>query len=331
MRTDLFQEARRRIGKRRMDQQLALSARLDEIKEKIPEVIEVRRKLAMTSVEVSKLILQKNTDIKAGMEKLENINLTLQAREKQLLTEGGYPAGYLELQYTCPLCKDTGFVDGRRCRCLLEEMQRLEVEELNRSSPLQKSRFEGFDLSFYPDETDPTTRQNYRAWMGRVFRYCQQYAADFRPDSPGIFMYGTTGLGKTHLSLSIAGEAARKGYSVAYGTAQDLLRQIENEHFGRTENAGTLDTLLSADLLVLDDLGAEFTTPFTLSVIYNILNNRVAAGKPTIISSNLSAKELYDKYSERIVSRLYTQFVQMRFIGKDVRQLKQQRAMEKRT
>ena len=330
MRGDLFQEAKRRIDRRRMNQQLALSARLEEIREKIPEVIEVRRKLAMTSAEVSKLILQKSTDFAAGIARIEEVNLDLQAREKKLLQEGGYPEDYLEMQYDCPLCRDTGFVDGRRCRCLQEEMQRLAVEDLNRSSPLQASRFEDFDLSYYPDVVDPETGRNPRVVMERYYRYCKQYADNFRPDSQGIFMYGNTGLGKTHLSLAIAGVVAAKGYSVAYGTAQDLLRRIENEHFGRAEDAGTLDTLLSSDLLVLDDLGAEFTTPFSLSVVYNILNTRIAASRPMIISSNLSAKEFYDKYAERIVSRLFTQLVSMQFIGRDVRQLRRQREVERR-
>ena len=330
MRGDLFQEAKRRIDRRRMNQQLALSARLEEIREKTPEVIEVRRKLAMTSAEVSKLILQKSTDIAAGIARIEEVNLDLQAREKKLLQEGGYPEDYLEMRYDCPLCKDTGFVDGRRCRCLQEEMQRLAVEDLNRSSPLQASRFEDFDLSFYPDQIDPKTGQNPRLVMARVLRYCQQYAEGFRPDSPGIFMFGATGLGKTHLSLAIAGVVAAKGYSVAYGSVQDLLRRIENEHFGRAEDAGTLDTLLSADLLILDDLGTEFDSPFSRSTIYNILNNRISASKPLILSTNLLPEEIEGKYTPRIVSRLFTQLVQMRFIGRDVRQLRRQREVERR-
>ena len=166
--------------------------------------------------------------------------------------------------------------------------------------------------------------------MARVLRYCQQYAEGFRPDSPGIFMFGATGLGKTHLSLAIAGVVAAKGYSVAYGSVQDLLRRIENEHFGRAEDAGTLDTLLSADLLILDDLGTEFDSPFSRSTIYNILNNRISASKPLILSTNLLPEEIEGKYTPRIVSRLFTQLVQMRFIGRDVRQLRRQREVERR-
>lgn len=325
MGNEIFQEAKRRIDRRRMNQQVALSARLEEIQAKVPEVVQVRRRLAMTSAEISKLILQKNTDIKAGIAQIEKVNLELQQREKDLLRQNGYPEDYLEIRYDCPLCKDTGFVDGRRCACLQEEIQRLSVERLNRNFPLEKSGFDSFDLSFYPNETDPKTGQNPYVQMQRILRYCKQYADNFTSNNPSIFMTGETGLGKTHLSLAIAGKAAAKGYNVVYGSAQDLLRRIENEHFGRKEDQNTLETILDADLLILDDLGAEFGSGFSQSIVYNILNSRLSSGRPIIISTNLKAGELEEKYAQRVVSRLFTQLVQMRFIGKDVRQLKRQR------
>ena len=325
MRSDIFQEAKRRIDRRRMEHLTEQSRRMDEIAENLPEVSRIQRQLAMTSAEICKLILQKGEDLQAGIARIEKVNLDLQAREKELMTAAGYPADYLELTYTCPLCNDTGFVNGVRCRCLKEEMQRLSVAELNASSPLTKSRFEDFDLSFYPDTVDPATGQNPRLFMEKVLRYCRQYAEIFTSQSPGIFMYGETGLGKTHLSLAIAGKAAEKGYTVIYGSAQDLLRKVENEHFGRAENERTLDMMLEADLLVLDDLGAEFSSSFSQSVVYNLLNSRIASGKPMIVSSNLTIQEFNEKYSRRIVSRLFSQLVQIRFIGRDVRQLKRQR------
>lgn len=100
---------------------------------------------------------------------------------------------------------------------------------------------------------------------------------------------------------------------------------------GRAEDAGTLDTLLSADLLILVDLGDRVLTAlFSRSTIYNILNNRISASKPLILSTNLLPEEIEGKYTPRIVSRLFTQLVQMRFIGRDVRQLRRQREVERR-
>lgn len=325
---DIFQQAKRRIDRRRLEQMAAQSRRMDEIAEKIPEVMEIRRKLAMTSAEISKVILQRKTNLAEGLARIEEVNLRLQQRERELMQQAGYPVDYLEMQYTCPKCRDTGFVDGVRCECLKAEMRRLSVEQLNASSPFQECSFEDFDLSFYPDVIDPQSGQNPRLVMTRVFNFCRNYAEKFNPHSQGLFMFGQTGLGKTHLSRAIAGVVAAKGYNVVCGSAQDLLRRIENEHFRRTEDDGTLDRILEADLLVLDDLGAEFSSSFTQSVVYNILNSRISAERPLIVTSNLTVQEFHEKYAHRIVSRLFSQLVQVRFIGNDVRQLKSQRKSE---
>lgn len=330
MRTDIFQEAKRRIDRKRMNQEVALSSRLDEIRDRVPEIIRIRQKLAMTGAEVSKLILSRSTDLASGIARIERENLALQQQEKDLLKANGYPENYLELQYSCPFCKDSGFTDNGRCICLNEEIKRLQIEALNDALPRNRGSFDDFDLSYYPDQIDPATGQNPRVIMQRVIRYCKQYAEEFRPDNPSLFMAGETGLGKTHLSLAIAAVVAAKGYSVVFGSAQDLLRRVENEHFGRCENKNTLDTMLQADLLILDDLGSEFSSGFTQSIVYNIVSGRLSEGKPVIISTNLKAQELEDKYAQRIVSRLFTQFVQIRFIGRDVRQLKRQREMARR-
>ena len=325
---DIFQQAKRRIDRRRLEQMAAQSRRMDEIAEKIPEVMEIRRKLAMTSAETSKVILQRKTNLAEGLARIEEVNLRLQQRERELMQQAGYPVDYLEMQYTCPKCRDTGFVDGVRCECLKAEMRRLSVEQLNASSPFQECSFEDFDLSFYPDVIDPQSGQNPRFVMTRVFNFCRNYAEKFNPHSQGLFMFGQTGLGKTHLSRAIAGVVAAKGYNVVCGSAQDLLRRIENEHFRRTEDDGTLDRILEADLLVLDDLGAEFSSSFTQSVVYNILNSRISAERPLIVTSNLTVQEFNDKYAHRIVSRLFSQLIQVRFIGNDVRQLKSLRKPE---
>ena len=181
--------------------------------------------------------------------------------------------------------------------------------------------FSTFDLRYYPAEMDPALRTSPREQMGKVLDFCKHYAAAFTTESRGLFFSGPTGLGKTHLSLAIAREVIGKGYGAAYGSAQNFLMAIEEERFGRERSRQTLDQLLEADLLVLDDLGTEFTSAFTLSTVYNLLNTRK---KPTIISSNLTVKELQEKYSQRVVSRLFSQFTYLRFVGKDIRQLRSQ-------
>ncbi len=98
------------------------------------------------------------------------------------------------------------------------------------------------------------------------------------------------------------------------------------EHFGRGgSNDDTLDTLLSCDLLILDDLGTEFHKQFYQSTVYNIINTRMNRDLPTIISTNLNHNEISALYDERITSRIYTTYTCLHFVGQDVRVLKKSR------
>jgi len=126
-----------------------------------------------------------------------------------------------------------------------------------------------------------------REKMRTVYSNCRAYADKFHENSPSLFFIGKTGLGKTFLSACIANELIQKGYSVIFASLLKLLRQIEDEHFGRATGQ-TLDIIENADLVILDDLGSEFQTSFTDSVIYEIINERINLGRPTIISTNLT-------------------------------------------
>lgn len=297
--------------------------RTAEIAVKVPEISALQNELTGTNVKLAKIILEHQGNAKQLIEELRVRNLEAQGMLGKLLKANGYPADYLSVHFNCPKCEDTGFINGIRCDCLNEVIRNLSVEELNSVSPLQLCDFSSFDLNYFSDRQDPSLGIIPRETMSRIVSYCKRYAETFSPASQSIMMMGATGLGKTHLSLSIAKQVIMKGYHVLYCTAQDILRKIEREHFSRNVvEDETLQTVLDADLLILDDLGAEYATPFHVSTVYNIVNTRMNFGKPTIINSNLTSQELEERYSERIVSRLLTQFTYLRFVGEDVRQLK---------
>lgn len=311
-------QAKRLIDRRHADARSALDSRTEEIRAKAPEIIALKRELAQTSIKLSKIILGGGDNVPAMLDDLKQRNLYIQSRIREMLQEVGYPPDYLTLKPSCDLCQDTGFVGNQKCECLLRAARSIGTEKLNRMSPLSLCGFEGFRLEYYPDKPDGTG-QNPREVMRKILSYCQQYAADFNENSGSIFMLGDTGLGKTHLSLAIASKVIDKGYNVLYGCGQDFLHSIENEHFGRVQDSDTLGAILQADLLILDDLGAEYGTEFYVSTIYNIVNTRLNTGRPTIISSNLTVKEIEKKYNRRIVSRLFSSYTCLRFVGNDVR------------
>ena len=262
----------------------------------------------------------------ALIEAQKNRNLAAQQEIQALLRKNGLSPDYLETKYTCPICEDTGAADGRLCVCQIETLKRLAFEEAGKKSPLKFCRFEDFRLDYYDDAYDKKYKCSPRERMETILRFCEEYAAEFDIGSAqSILMYGETGLGKTHLSLAIAGAVIEKGYHVLYNSAQNIFNELQRERFGKAETNGQYEAmLLECDLLVMDDLGAEFSTQFTNAALYNIINTRINHALPTIISTNLNFKELEERYTRRISSRLIGEYAALCFIGADVRQLKNQ-------
>ncbi|MBR5089022.1 MAG: ATP-binding protein [Ruminiclostridium sp.] len=295
--------------------------RLSEIKQKFPEIAEYRSKLAGTSARLLMMIAGEDENIKAKLTALEKENLALQDEIRKSLVSHGYPADYLDPIYDCKMCRDTGVVNGKRCVCFMNEVRKAASDEINRSSPLKLCRFEDFSLMYYDDNTVTPYGATARKIMEYNLTVCREYADNFHIPYNGLILRGKTGLGKTHLSLSIASVVLDKGYSVIYSSAPDLFRTIEREHFNRAaENTDTLGAVIRADLLVLDDLGAELDNKsgFYSHTLYNIINDRNNASLPTIISTNLENKEIETRYEERTYSRLST-MESLIFTGSDVR------------
>ncbi len=312
-----FDIAMNKLEQRRTYNASLLQHRHREICDKLPQYAEYERMLAETSGKLISLMLGAGEDAPKHLKQLEEGNLALQQRMKELLTEAGYPEDYLQPIYTCPVCQDKGIADNKWCECFNKLMLNAAAEEMNDVSPLKLSSFASFDLGYYSDEADKNMGISPREVMRRNLAYCMDYAKDFTTDSDSIYMSGCTGLGKTHLSLAIADAVIHKGNSVIYGSTPELLRQLEREYFGRADT-DTMASLTRCDLLILDDLGAENEKPVYTSLLYELINSRISRGLPMIISSNLSVNELRQRYQDRICSRIIS-FETLVFIGQDVR------------
>lgn len=319
---NIYIKAKQEMAKRKANAENDQKMRHDEACLKLPELLEIEREMSKTGAEAVKAIGM-GANAEKYIQMLSQQNLKAQERRERLLTENGYPADYLETKYTCEKCHDTGLCGEYICECYNKLVKSLAFEELSRSSPMKLSTFESFRTDYYPEKLDPSTGVVPKEHMTNIYEFCRLYAKKFTTQSRSLLMYGKTGLGKTHLSLAIAGEAVKKGYAVVYDSTPNIMNRLEREHFGRnTSDEDTLEMLSTCDLLILDDLGAEFQTSFTVSCLYNIVNNRLLSGLPTIISTNLSPKELEEKYTQRIASRFVGTYVSLGFCGSDIRQLK---------
>lgn len=317
---EIYDKADETLSRRRQKAFYDAERRREIIYKKIPRVREIEQQLTHTGLSAAKAVIS-GSDTKTELIKLRDENLKLQGELKTILNQNGYKLEDLEEQYKCAVCKDRGYIDGKRCGCMKVLLRDIAFKELNALSPLSLSSFETFNLKYYSDRPDnngnvPRTR------LEKIYNFCRNYAENFSGIDKSIFMEGGTGLGKTHLSLAIAGRVIERGYGVIYCSVPNILAVIEKEHFSRGGERSTLRHLENCDLLILDDLGTEFSTNFTVTSIYNLINTRIAREKATILNTNLSLFEIKKIYSERLVSRLIGEQIYFQFIGDDVRIIK---------
>lgn len=293
--------------------------------EQIPRLKEIEQELASAIPEVTRAILAGNSE--AEIDRIRRNNLRLQEEMAALLHKAGYAQDNFEPQYTCPRCEDTGYADGRICDCYRLLLKEEACRRLSGLSPMKLTDFDDMQLGYYDDRVDERLGVSAREQMQGIITYCREYAAAFTPNAQSLLLQGATGTGKTHLSLAIAKAVTEQGHGVVYSSIQPLLRKLESEHFGRAEGDSE-EQLIACDLLVLDDLGMEFDSPFYRACLYNIINGRLLEGKPTIISTNLSFSAIAQRYGDQIASRINGGFEPLLCVGKDIRQLRRRRAME---
>ena len=244
-----------------------------------------------------------------------------------LLASSGRPADALEPHFTCKKCQDTGTFEGHTCICVHKLMQKLRREEIERLSSLSISSFDTMELRYYPNTMDDKLGEPVRSYMGGLLAELRAYAEEFDRSSESLMLFGNAGLGKTHAALAIAGIVLEKDFDVIYVSSPDFFSKLEALHFGADpggEEETLLQTAAGADLLILDDLGTEFNSSFFLSTLYSLLNNRLGAHLPTIVTTNITDGALLEKlYTEKISSRL-SAFVPCLFAGQDIRSQKAQ-------
>ena len=311
--TQTVSSANDTLARRRQANTNLFMRRQQEVFAKLPQIEDMGYEITALGADFAMAKMAKNEERAA---QLKQQMLELEQNKKTMLVENGFAADYLDPVYTCALCQDKGFVNGKICSCLKQEIIKQRQSMLTSLSPAPKTTFEQFSLEYYPDITDEQGI-NPRRQMQQIFNYCIKYAESFNRSRRSILMLGSSGLGKTHLSCAIADECIKKGFVVMYASSQSMFEQFENNRYD-TQNI--LADILDCDLFILDDLGTEYMTAHGLSILYNIINTRMLNGAPCIFSTNLtSQKALTAKYGEKIVSRLLGSCDTLFFVGEDIR------------
>lgn len=280
----------------------------------IPGYRDLDDSVAALSVAQGKKLLSGDED---AMEDLRDILAELSGRKAQLLEDAGLPADYLEPVYECPDCKDTGYIDGQKCHCFKQAMITLLYEQSNIQEMLRTENFHSLSYEYYEGE-DLSRFKN-------AVKTCQNFIKNFNSDYHNLFFYGTVGTGKSFLSGCVAKELIESGHSVIYFSATglfDLLSKNSFDYKNRDELRDTYADLYQCDLLIIDDLGTELTNQFVTSQLFALLNERHMSKKATIISTNLSLEELRNRYSDRIFSRITSNYEICKLSGQDIRMYK---------
>jgi len=318
---EVLRRAKARLAEARQEQQETYEAHLQEAYARYPRLQEIDRQLRGTMAQVVAAAFRKGEDPSAAIASIKEQNLALQRERDWILDASELDGDFLDNTPICDTCGGTGYVGSAMCECLRELCRQEQKKELSSLIGTGKERFSSFRLDYYSDRYDAEIGASPRQLMEGALHYCKNYALSFSVQSPSLLFSGSTGLGKTFLSGCIARTVADRGFSVVYDTAIQMISDFESDKFGDSteETRQNLNRYTTCDLLIVDDLGTEMVTQFTISALYNVLNTRLIRGLPTIVSTNLNSEGIRSRYSPQIYSRLLGSFELILFYGEDVR------------
>ena len=289
-------------------------ARRSELYEKIPEVWRLDGMLAKTGMEIMDAIMG-GEDAMEALDKIRVKNERLLRERAELLRAHGYDPSYSDVRYECEKCGDSGFVDLKMCDCMKKELIKAGYESSGLGALIRTQSFDNFSLDYYGAKADNVAKA-----VGLLRRFAEGFDDDTYVN---FLLIGGTGLGKTHLSTSVAKTVIDRGNDVLYVTALEMIRDFEDKRFG--DGSGVRNDLwryTDVQLLIIDDLGTEVNNQFTISCLYDVINHRINHRKSTFINTNLSYRELEARYSDRITSRLLGEYRPIVLEGTDIRKQK---------
>lgn len=323
----------REYDKKQLENRRILQEKQDAIYEAIPSIKELDNEMARNAVKATKLTLLGDEH---ALEELKTLNHELSEDKKALLLAHNYPVDYLTLTYSCPDCKDTGYITNEtwqdedhvllsknKCHCFKQKIVDLLYTQSGLRQAIERENFSTFSYDYF-DHTyvDPSEGITSYDNIVYVVNTCHSFIQEFDSSFQNILFYGTPGVGKTFLTNCIAKELLNSAHTVIYLTSFQLFEILEKHKFSKGEDYAIEEQfqgIFDCDLLIIDDLGTEVTNTFINSQLYLCINERQLSEKSTIISTNLSLDDLRTQYSERIFSRIVNDYNILKLFGDDIR------------
>ena len=294
--------------------------RVKEVYRRIPQIRQLEDAMSSQAVACARRLLDGD---ERARQRLKDQLEDLREQKAVLLAAYGYDPDYMEMRYHCPECQDTGYVDGKKCRCFKKEEITLLYAQSNIQEILRRENFSAFTFQYYDNrEVIPQIGMTVADYMKQVYAWCREYVEGFASKGGNLIFTGSTGVGKTFLTNCIAKELIDRYQSVIYLSSNDLFDIFSKNKFHHDAEADMQDMyqyILDCDLLIIDDLGTELNNSFVSSQLFYCINERLIRKKGTIISTNLSMDMLRDTYSDRISSRIISQYSIIPLYGGDIR------------
>lgn len=318
--------------KTRLANKRTLQERKQLIYTLIPRIEEIDRMSAVSYLQAARLRVMGQDSDKTLTENTRLENRRLSDEKRRLLKSAGYPGDYLEPIYTCAKCYDTGYVDGHKCSCFIDKIVDALYLQSNLKNILAKENFSTFSMDYYSREIPEHRQYSPYENISNILGHSKNFIHEFEIKSSGrgnLLIYGETGLGKTFLTNCIAKELLDSGHSVLYLSAGELFESVLAGYLmnQKLELEDLYRYIYNSELLIIDDLGTELTNNFVLSQLFEIINKRDTSGLSTLISTNLTMKQLRDRYSERIMSRIIANYTVFNIYGDNIRYQKRRNAI----
>ncbi len=312
---EVMREARVRLKAQRRERELLADRQRQEAYGAQPRLRTLDLQLRSTVAQVMASAFQKRENPQQALDEAKRVNLAAQAERNRLLAQLHIP-DYLDTDAPCPHCGGTGWAGQTLCDCLRTLCRQVQREQFANLPGPNIPGFDSFRTDLYSAQPDEKYGVSSRTQMAKTRSYCENWVQHFRRGSPSLLLTGGTGLGKTLLSACIGRSLTEGDVGVSYVRAGELLRDYESAQFGNSERPVKYE---EAELLILDDLGTEMSTQFTNATLYSLLDGRLLAGHPTVISTNLPAEVLQQRYPPQLISRLLGQYETLIFFGRDLR------------
>lgn len=297
--------------KKQRKSRLNLEKNTQLVYDKIPAYEELDRQVSQTSIAQGRKLLSGDTNALADLKiKLRELS----EQRAKLLKDYGFPSDFLTAKYECMQCQDTGYIENRKCNCFRQAEIELIYEQSNIKNLLKTDNFSNLSYDYYDGEDLER--------FTKAVKECQNFIKTFDSGYHNLFFYGTVGTGKSFLSSCIAKELIEQGKLVIYFSSSQLFDVLSKSTFDKESKeaaSGIYEDIYECDLLIIDDLGTELTNAFVSSQLFSCLNNRHLRKKATIITTNLSLEELRDRYSDRIFSRITSNYGMCKLTGRDIR------------